>query len=164
MSKSVRWTIYVAITIGVLGFGYWLTYTQRPDTYMPRDAPDPSIFGDIAGGEDTDELSAANGEVRGEEGWVIELSGIVEGRTDLYSNDGEHFVGLQLAFEQIVELEGTPPSISSPVLALATKDLIEKELDEIPAIGTRITIESQGTEGEPFSVPIRSIEVRNIDP
>lgn len=39
-SKEIRWTIYIIVIIAVIGFGYWLTYTQRPDTYTPHQAPE----------------------------------------------------------------------------------------------------------------------------
>lgn len=31
MSKSARWTVYTAIMIALVGFGYYHTYTQEPD-------------------------------------------------------------------------------------------------------------------------------------
>lgn len=148
MSKSLRWTIYIIVTIAVMGFGFWLTYTQRPDTYMPRDAPDPAVLGDIAHSEDDGEQAD----------WVIEISGIVEGRTDLHSDD-EHFIGLQLAYQEIVELQGSPPEISSPVLALASKEFLETELGEIPTSGDRITIESEGAQRTLLAIAVRSISV-----
>jgi hypothetical protein len=38
--KSARWTIYVAIMIGVIGFGYYTTLNKpAPDHQRPAEAP-----------------------------------------------------------------------------------------------------------------------------
>ncbi len=57
LSKEVRWTIYVFIIVAVMGFGYWVTFTQSPDSYTPREAPDSSVYGDVepAGQDEQDE-------------------------------------------------------------------------------------------------------------
>ncbi len=40
MPKSARWTIYVAIMIGVIGFGYYITMTRpAPDHIAVPGAP-----------------------------------------------------------------------------------------------------------------------------
>lgn len=46
LSKEMRWTLYTLIIIVVMGFGYWVTFTQRPDHYTPAEAPASSTYGD----------------------------------------------------------------------------------------------------------------------
>lgn len=42
LSKRLRWTIYTAVIIAVVAGGFYLTATQTPDQYTPRDAADES--------------------------------------------------------------------------------------------------------------------------
>ena len=37
LSKRLRWTIYCTIIAGVIIGGWYLTATERPDRYTPRD-------------------------------------------------------------------------------------------------------------------------------
>lgn len=64
LSKEVRWTIYIAIIVVVMGFGYWLTFTQSPDSYTPREAPDSAVYGDQSQSQPTGGDEATEGDDR----------------------------------------------------------------------------------------------------
>lgn len=57
MPKSARWTIYVAIFIGVIAFGYYITITKPPPkqsaTSQAPAAPEPHEDDADEGLEDT---------------------------------------------------------------------------------------------------------------
>jgi hypothetical protein len=45
VSKSARWTIYIAIMIALVGFGYYHTYTQEPEVEPLGERTAPSTNG-----------------------------------------------------------------------------------------------------------------------
>ena len=58
LPKGLRWTIYSAVILAFMAWGFWLTHTQRPDTYMPRDEYDASMAG-----EEVEAVGEESGEV-----------------------------------------------------------------------------------------------------
>lgn len=46
LSKKQRWTIYILVIVGFIIGGYYLTYTQQPDDYTPRDAAEDAPYAD----------------------------------------------------------------------------------------------------------------------
>lgn len=156
----MRWTIYTAIIIAVIGVGYWLTFTQRPDTYTPRDAPDPSIFGDDEPAAPDDDQGDGGDDAGDEkERWTVQITGVVEGLNELDGAEDEQYLGIQLSYEdEGLEATGEPPAITSPVLMIGSKELVNDRLGRSPEFGEWITVHSSGTEEE-----LRSLAIRNIE-
>lgn len=44
--KRIRWTIYVLIIVGFIAGGFYLTATERPDSYTPKDAAEDAPYAD----------------------------------------------------------------------------------------------------------------------
>lgn len=59
LSKRLRWTLYILLIVGVIVGGWYLTLTESPDQYTPREVIHDLPSQDTADGEDTDALDGA---------------------------------------------------------------------------------------------------------
>lgn len=80
MSKRVRWTFYTLLIVGVVVGGWYITLTERPDHYMPEDAPD-----DVA----LDYEGTTQAEAEDEDDEPIAEQDRDAGGADVYETDGE---------------------------------------------------------------------------
>lgn len=167
MSKNIRWSLYTAIIVGVMGFGYYLTFTQRPDSYMPQDLPahmDENVDGDREGRRQ-DEADKKLRDSIDEESWTIEFDVVVD-EVRLLQSDQDSHQYLALTIEHDFDAATTTepaPTLDSPIRAIAPESMLDMTLDRRPEPGDRLTMTSQGTDDNPSYLTIQDLRFTDGD-
>ena len=155
MSKNTRWTIYTAIIIGVMGGGYYMTFTKSPDSYTPRDLP-AHMEESIERERERERLQKLADSVDDEQSWSIEVEGVVEEVQELQSDqDADLYIALTVDHD-FEDADGIP-ELDAPIRALAPQTLLDMTLDRLPESGDRLLIESQGTSERPEFLTIEDL-------
>ncbi len=157
MSKGVRWTIYIIVTVGIMGLGFYITHTERPDSYTPRESPYGASEPGTSQSGDAPTVDGA------EQGWQARIVGRVAGTQPMKSNDQELF-SIVLEYEDDIEIDGPMnPQIESPINLVASQEVFESKLDRLPKLGDLLLIKTQSSEKAPIILPIQHVEFAEDD-
>ena len=151
VSKGTRWTIYIIITVGLIGFGWYLSLHKPPHTYTPKDAPytdsTPDSASDATAGDDEDGST-----------WTARIHGRVNSTHAMTSEDRQLF-SIELVYDEEPAFGGDmEPDIQSPVTLVGSEEMFENKLGRLPRSNDLIIVETEATEPDPVLLSLQNVE------
>lgn len=168
MSKRTRWTIYTMLIVGVIVGGWYLTATERPDRYTPRDQyeatgdvpddhaqqraqqADDDAYGDAAGAHEAPDPT--------DEPWEATLAGEIVDTLVMETDADDTLYSMEIAFDEPRSKSDHAPNITSPAPVVSTESTLLEALDELPEVGDHVVVDVQSSSPSPTLLQVQSIQ------
>ena len=172
MSKQTRWTIYTTIIVGVIVGGWYLTATERPDRYTPRDqyeamgeVPDDHAQQRSAEGAEDAGYAEDNGATGThqtqdptDEPWTATIAGEVVDTLVMETDSEGTLYSMELQFDEPRKASDHAPSLTPPTPVVSTRESLLETLDGLPEEGDYVIVEVQSSSPAPTLLQIESIQ------
>lgn len=153
MSKEIRWTFYILLTAGIIGFGWYMSLTERPDAYTPQEAPytQTSEPGAPTG-------AALDGEGDDGEQWAATITGQVTG-THPMTSEGRELFSIEFSYDEAPRFDDADHGeISSPINLVGSQELFEDRLGRLPKLEDQLVVETASTSPNPLLLPLHDVQ------